>query len=141
MGVVIREVSGDLFTSTESLCHCISSDFRLGRGIARTFRRKFPRILELRKLHIGRGGFVFLSVNGKYIYNLITKSRYYQKPSYLDLRKSLEAMRSHVVSRGVSRISLPRLGCGLDCLDWSVVKQILYDVFHECDIVLTVYSI
>ena len=141
MSVVIREVSGDLFNSTESLCHCISSDFRLGRGIARIFKRKYPRIMELQKLCIGRGGFVFLYVDGKYIYNLITKSRYYQKPSYHDLRKSLEAMRSHVVSRGVSRISLPRIGCGLDCLDWSVVKQMLYDVFYECPLVLTVYNI
>ena len=141
MSFRIREVSGDLFTSTESLCHCISSDFRLGRGIARVFRRKYPRIMELQNLQIGRGGFVYLSVGGRSVYNLITKDRYYQKPSYVDLRKSLESMRSHVVSRGVSRISIPRLGCGLDRLEWSVVKQILFEVFIDCNLVITVYNI
>ena len=141
MSFRIREISGDLFTSTDSLCHCISSDFRLGRGIARIFRRKYPRIMELQNLQIGRGGFVYLSVGRRYVYNLITKDRYYQKPSYVDLRRSLESMRSHVVSRGVSRISIPRLGCGLDQLEWSVVKQILFEVFVDCNLVITVYNI
>ena len=139
MTVVIREVRGNLFQTTESMCHCISSDFRLGRGIARVFRRKFPRIMELKTLNIGRGGFVYLPVGGNFVYNLITKDRFFEKPSYVDLRKSLEAMKIHVISRGVGRISLPRIGCGLDRLEWYIVKQILYEVFHDCNLVLTVY--
>ena len=136
----IREISGDLFTSSESLCHCISSDFRLGRGIARVFRRIYPRIMELHRLNVRRGGYVVLYVRGKFIYSLITKTRYYNKPSYFDLRMSLESMKSHVVRHCVTRISLPRIGCGLDGLDWSIVKSILYEVFYDCNLVLTVYS-
>ena len=96
--------------------------------------------MELKNLNIGRGGFVFLPVGGNFIYNLITKDRFFDKPSYVDLRKSLEAMKIHVVRRGVRSISLPRIGCGLDRLEWYIVKHILYEVFFDCDLVLTVYS-
>ena len=39
-----KEVSGDLFKSpkSHSLCHCVSRDFRLGKGIAKLFRETLP---------------------------------------------------------------------------------------------------
>ena len=39
----LREIDGDLFDAptSASLCHCISSDCKLGRGIDKQFREKF----------------------------------------------------------------------------------------------------
>ena len=34
--------NGNLFESKDSLAHCISSDFKMSAGIARSFKRKFP---------------------------------------------------------------------------------------------------
>ena len=50
---ILNEVSGDLFKSpkSHSLCHCVSRDFRLGKGIAKLFREKFGRIDELKRSH------------------------------------------------------------------------------------------
>ena len=36
--------TGNLFDSKDSLAHCISSDFKMSAGVARSFKRKFPYI-------------------------------------------------------------------------------------------------
>ena len=45
----LKEVRGDLFSSpaSHSLAHCVSRDFKLGKGVARLFRDKFGRVEEL----------------------------------------------------------------------------------------------
>uniref|UniRef100_A0A3P9QGA2 Macro domain-containing protein n=1 Tax=Poecilia reticulata TaxID=8081 RepID=A0A3P9QGA2_POERE len=69
------------------------------------------------------------------------KKKASQKPTYVDFRQSLEDMKSHCLEYNVKRISLPRIGCGLDQLEWSKVSQILQEVFKQTDITLTVYSL
>ena len=36
------EIQGDVQQSAESIAHCISVDFKLGAGIARSLKRRFP---------------------------------------------------------------------------------------------------
>ncbi|CAB1451708.1 unnamed protein product [Pleuronectes platessa] len=50
-------------------------------------------------------------------------------------------MKSHCVKNGVTRISMPRIGCGLDRLEWRRVEEILEQVFKHTDISITVYSL
>ncbi|NXI48759.1 OARD1 deacetylase, partial [Chloroceryle aenea] len=63
------------------------------------------------------------------------------KPTYDSMRKSLEAMKSHCLNNGVTDISMPRIGCGLDGLDWNKVSAILGEVFEDTDIKITVYTL
>ena len=37
----IRDVDGDLMTSSESLCHCVSECLNMGKGIAVLFKQKY----------------------------------------------------------------------------------------------------
>jgi hypothetical protein len=52
-----------------------------------------------------------------------------------------------MLSHGVKRLSLPKIGCGLDKLEWCLkggkmdVRTILLDVFRETGVVLTVYEL
>ena len=55
------------------------------------------------------------------------------------LQKSLEALCSHAVSNGVKKLAMPRLGCGLDKLNWSAVSKLIGDIFSESGIEITVY--
>merc|ERR1712173_453818 len=108
----MKETSGDLFSapSSESSCHCISRDYRLGKGIAKQFRDKFGRIDELGESGARVGGLAVLKDGKRYVYNLVTKEKYSDKPSYESLRKSLEAMRLVTVfllSNKVVNISPP----------------------------------
>ena len=48
-GFSFREETGDLFKCPErfSLCHCVSADFHMSKGIAKIFKRKFKGLQEL----------------------------------------------------------------------------------------------
>ncbi|XP_024147863.1 ADP-ribose glycohydrolase OARD1 [Oryzias melastigma] len=136
-------VSGDLFSCPpeEALAHCISEDCRMGAGIAIMFKRKFAGVAELKEQKKVSGQCAVLRKKGRFIYYLITKAKYNQKPTYDSLKRSLEDMKSHCVKYGVTRISMPRIGCGLDRLKWSKVAEILEEVFYHTNISITVYSL
>ena len=61
-GFYLKEINGDLFTFRHSLCHCVSRDYKLGKGIAKTFREKFGRIRELEDSGAEIGGVAVLKV-------------------------------------------------------------------------------
>lgn len=136
-------VTGDLFScpKDEALAHCISEDCRMGAGIAVTFRKRFGGVDELKKQKKHTGQCAVLERDSRFIYYLITKKRASQKPTYDDLRTSLEDMRSHCEENGVTKISMPRIGCGLDRLAWARVSKILEQVFKHTNISITVYSL
>ena len=69
----------------------------------------------------------------------VSKPRFFHKPKYPDLRSSLEAMKDHVTKNGVKELCMPRIGCGLDGLDWDKVRKILGEVFAGTDVHLAVY--
>ena len=39
---------------------------------------------------------------------------------------------------GITKIAMPRIGCGLDGLNWQDVKKALQDVFDNTDIEILV---
>ena len=110
----------------------------MGKGIAVEFKRRFGRVQELQAQKPTVGGIVVLHKE-RYIYYLVTKQKYWQKPSYKSLEASLKAMYAHAVKHNVHAISLPKIGCGLDRLDWDRVEQMLKDIFPDIDI--TIYSL
>lgn len=71
----------------------------------------------------------------------ITKTRYFHKPTYKTLRSSLECMKAHIVDNSVAHLCIPRIGCGLDRLEWEQVSEMIQEVFHDVSITITVYSL
>ncbi|XP_040008968.1 ADP-ribose glycohydrolase OARD1 [Xiphias gladius] len=136
-------VSGNLFScpTEEALAHCISEDCRMGAGIAVTFKQRFRGVAELKEQKKLTGQCAVLKRDGRFIYYLITKKKASQKPTYDSLRLSLEDMKLHCVKHGVTKISMPRIGCGLDRLEWARVSEILEQVFKRTNISITVYSL
>ena len=66
------------------------------------------------KLFMGQVYPFWDSTGKRYIYNLVTKERFCDKPNLLTLSKTLEAMKIHASMNGISTIALAKLGCGLD---------------------------
>ena len=77
----------------------------------------------------------------RYIYNLVTKERYCDKPNLSTLSKPIEAMKSHASMNGVSTIAIPKLGCGLDQMNWQEVLRLLRDIFTYADVQIVVYTL
>ncbi|XP_055532129.1 ADP-ribose glycohydrolase OARD1-like isoform X2 [Wyeomyia smithii] len=143
MSECVREIEGDLFAAPKdhSLAHCVAADLKMGAGIAIKFNQTFKRVDELKAQQVGVGGVAILKDNQRFIYYLITKKGSYDKPTYDDLTKSLEAMRKHMLENGAKQLALPRIGCGIDGLEWTKVKNILNETFgKEGDIEIVVYN-
>ena len=135
----LRQINGDLFTSPDSLVHCVSSDFHIGRGIATQFLSRYPDIKSLMGTKVGTIGVI--NCQGIFIYNIVTKHRFFEKPSYLTIENSLVSMRAHIETHFVTRLSMPRIGCELDKLDWLKVKQLLIDVFSLSNVTISIYTL
>ena len=69
--------------------HCISSDAAMGKGIAPKFVKHFPKIKILRSNNHLEVGKTYLVDN---VFNLITKPRYYEKPTYDSFRQSVKSL-------------------------------------------------
>ena len=71
----------------------------------------------------------------------VTKPRYFNKPTYETLQSSLNAMRKHCEEHDVKMLAMPRIGCGLDKLEWSKVKEIIIQTFKNTNTEVTVYTL
>jgi len=128
----------DLFTVQNDyyLAHCISADYALGAGIALIFNKKYNMSAKLNNLYptdnydkyIGKA----LLIDN--VFNLVTKERYFYKPTYITLRMSLEDMREQCLKNGIKKLAMPLIGCGLDKLSWDIVENIIINVFKNDDI-------
>ncbi|XP_030373366.1 ADP-ribose glycohydrolase OARD1 [Scaptodrosophila lebanonensis] len=138
----LKEIEGDLFSASDafSMCHCVAADMRMGKGIAVKFRNKFGQLAQLQKQNVQPGGVAILQHQQRYIYNLVTKQSSWGKPTYQLLHSSLSAMRQHMLAHRVTKLALPRIGCGLDGLAWPKVKDMLVDIFEADAVELVVYN-
>ncbi|GLV32931.1 uncharacterized protein CBL_09007 [Carabus blaptoides fortunei] len=146
---VVQEVTGELFDASSdcSLVHCVAQDLRMGRGIAVRFKKIFGGIQDLRKQHVKVGNVAVLHKVGSgnlrrdYVYYLVTKKYSSQKPTISALRQALSGLKAHCLQNNVSKLAMPRIGCGLDKLSWQEVKEILNDTFQDSNIQVIVYNL
>ena len=62
-----------------------------------------------------------------FIYNIVTKLKFYEKPTLDSLGLSLGNMRGHALLNNITKISMPKIGCGLDKLQWIDVLKLIQD--------------
>ena len=126
-----------------SYAQCISQDTERGmfKGIAVDFLRMFPVLESLRCMQMeGRlGTAVPVTTSEVFIYNLISKEKYYKKPTLDLLRRCLVSMNEHAVLNNVPGINMPLIGSGLDRLDFRKVFQLICDVFGGSRVHIQIY--
>lgn len=141
-----KEEIRDLFTVPEEyyLAHCISADFGMGRGIVIEFNKRFDMKRKLQSKypdyvnewhHNNWCGDCIL--DGR-VLNLITKERYFHKPTYDSVKSALLTCWSECLHNDIKKIAMPTIGCGLDRLQWDKVSEIIKDIFKDTDIEILV---
>ena len=128
------ETNKDLFTVPQGyyLAHCISADFALGAGIAKTFNEVYNMRYKLFKQYpdYEYDGFGdALPVDN--VFNLVTKAVGRGKPTYYSLEGSLVCMRDIMKDLDITKLAMPMIGCGLDGLREDLVIEIIKDVFKD----------
>jgi hypothetical protein len=135
--MTITEVKGDLFSSNETLAHCVSKDFKMGAGIAVLFKQKFGIVDTKNRIGKDVGDIVVIdrnTDNNRYIIHMITKEYYYGKPTYGSLKSCLLKLYEACKNLNIAKLSIPKIGCGLDKLEWHKVKKILEVIFLDVDV-------
>lgn len=147
--MIYKEEKRDLFTVDDSyyLAHCISADFKLGAGIAVKFDKRFNcrrRLFEMfpssrvpywDKL---QDRFKGLCIITDPVYNLVTKRNYWDKPTLTTMKNALLWMKEDCQIRGIKKVAMPKIGCGLDKLLWDDVSALIKKVFDDTDIEILV---
>lgn len=138
--MIFEIVKGDLFTANNEyyLAHCISADYAMGAGIAKPMNKKY----NLRKAlyRIGDNKFPDCILVGR-VFNLVTKKVYYNKPTYASLTHSLKLMKEIIKNENIKKIAMPKIGSGLDRLQWAKVEETIKTIFKGMDIEIKVYAL
>lgn len=141
--MILKEEFRDLFNVSEEyyLAQCISSDFAMGAGIAIQFNKHFNiknKLVNTYGNYISAwdSGFeeTIPCIKEGRVFNLITKRNYWNKPTYVSMENALIALKCLCLNNGVSKIAIPKLGCGIDKLNWLLVKKQIFYIFEDTDI-------
>lgn len=131
---MIKLIQDDLFKSDDSLVHCVSQDLHMGKGIAVTFKEKFGQVDKLAEQKKGIGEVAYIQSDKRYIFYLITKDKYYGKPTYKSLIMCLSELKKLCTQFNVTKLSMPKIGCGLDRLNWDKVVKLIEKHLTNIDV-------
>ncbi|KAK5639206.1 hypothetical protein RI129_011698 [Pyrocoelia pectoralis] len=106
----------------------------MSEGLAYEFEKKFKHKIKLLNENLKLHNLGIIMENNRAIYYLVTKINHWDKPTYSDLFKTLVKLKNHLIMNDQYSISLPRLGCGLDKLNWAIVKEIIEYIFRNTKI-------
>lgn len=152
-----KEIKKDLFTCNDNckgepyvLAQCISADLAMAAGIAVTFNEMWG-IKDFLQGTYGNVESEFKETDGMVIrvpimdytyrsnvYNLITKARCYEKPTYQSVINTLQILKEQMVRNKEKKLAIPKIACGIDRLDWSTVREHIKHVFEDTDIEILV---
>jgi len=142
--MIYKEKKMNLFDTDNDyiLVHCISNDFEMSMGVSVYFTH-----MGIKKYLIdnyyndwNHHGYCIITDIGRKTCNLVTKEKFWKKPTYKTLKESLEDMKIQLSKLKIKplKIAMPVIGCGLDKLNWNKVKEIIQDVFKYTDIEILV---
>ena len=137
----LKYFKGNLFSapSNVSLAHCVSRDMKMGAGIAAQFKNTFGNVDLLLSQEKKVGEVAYMTFPDRNVFNLITKELYFHKPTYDNLRIALTNLRLLCEQLDVTKLAMPKIGCGLDKLQWIMVENIIKSVFLHSKIEISIY--
>lgn len=132
---VVRAAVGDLLADdAQMLVNPVNTDGVMGRGLALSFKERFPAMFADYRRACGRrellAGMVRVWENPdpagpRFVANLATKA-HWKDPSRLEwVRDGVAALAREIRARHVTSVAIPALGCGLGGLAWADVEQLI----------------
>ena len=140
-----KESRGNIFAESSDFkfVQCISADLEMSKGIAPQFNKNFntkeiinsyyPNGKILTKWHndnsYDRGYCIYIDP----VYNLITKDLFFKKPNMITMENSLRQLKKLSLMNEDYKLAMPKIGCGLDQLNWNKVSSLIKKIFSDTD--------
>ena len=141
---IINGNAETIFEMDTAIAHCISADAKMGKGFAKQICERMSSLQEYCR---GSNSFVGSVIpykdnnSNRLVYNLVTKWKFYEKPTLQTVQQSLKNMRSHAQLNNISAIVMPKIGSGLDQLNWNDVYKLIKDTFFSSGINIQIITI
>lgn len=142
-----REITGDLLDPAhgfDAIGHGVNLHGVMGAGIAKTIADRWPAILppykdacKDRTLRLGQMQ-PFAADDGLTVLNLASQDRPGPNADLMAVMRSVTAAATFCEDKGLTRLGLPQIGCGIGGLVWDDVKIVLRYAAAAYDIELTV---
>lgn len=140
---VITMATGNLLTALEeeevsAIAHCISADMHMGAGIAKKIKEKY-RTDTSNTNEAKIGDVITQVVEDKLILHVVTKSKYYEPfPTWNNYKLGIKNLLKICEEKSIDKLHIPKLGCGLDALNWEKCFLLLKQLFTNSKTKVTV---
>ena len=116
---------------------------KMRKGFAWLIANNYPEMLKSQEFaHKPPIGSIFSFYDttlNRYIFNLVTKENYYDKPTYYNLSGALHTLLFVTLEHNIRSINLPKFGCGLNQLFEKSVLKII-EVFLDVPVKIHLYN-
>lgn len=153
-GAGFAKVLNDRYHFRDSLCADLAESFPGFGTDGWTFDKRFGNFFRIPLLRDSNGeysvgkiqrmkfegeiGTIYETDRCPHILGMVTKKRYYEKPTLDTMRTAIQRLRTRLEPIAwfdldnpiLTEIMMPYIGCGLDRLRWDDVKEILFDELH-----------
>ena len=146
---MIIYLKGDLIESNcDYICHQVNCRGRMGSGIAKQIRERFPeayrvykerhedalRVLSSPDLMLGSTDIVWIPEESKHVVNMYAQRGYgydgKRYTSYKAFKFILESLKQEIPTDRT--IGFPKnIGCGLGGGDWKTISKLIEDILGE----------
>ena len=143
---MIKYIKGDLFEAdVDAFAHGCNTGGKMGAGIAREFKRKFPQMYKDYKARCAKAefnpgeGYIYLNERKPHIINLATQASLGgAEIEFVD--NALRWLAKNYQIHGLKSIAMPKIASGLGRLNWELdIKPILHKYFDNENVLITVY--
>lgn len=135
---------GNIFNEVgkvEAIINTINTVGVMGKGIAKEFKIRYPKMFkeyklfcDVGKIKVGRNYIYEISEGDtKYIINFPTKAHWRSKSKIEYIESGLEDLKKILVENNITSIAMPALGCGNGGLDWNVIKPLIEQELEGLD--------
>lgn len=69
---------------------------------------------------------------------MVTKKTSSGKPTMDTMEKALISLLNKMKEYNLTKLGIPKIGCGLDKLDWNETKSLIFKIFSGSGILITV---
>lgn len=138
---------GDIFQSRAvTLVNTVNCVGIMGKGIAETFKKKYPQMFQDYKRRCEEGQvkpgqpYYYHDLTGISIINFPTKDHWRSSSKISYIKDGLAWFVKHYQELEITSIAFPPLGCGNGGLTWDVVGPIMHQYLRDLPIEIEIYA-